>query len=174
MSESVKKDSRFPCHIYDIADAREAYDSFKGELVKGYGDFVLLENGTVLHDNYMWDDGCRSLIRCKECGGLLIKQSSHFVSFSDDHDGYYADWIAVASEEEADLLNILLGAMEMEDVPCRHLRKNNGNIFWAYAKKEPEARGPEELIRAIREKYSGVNPELLDKLIRKVKKGESK
>ncbi len=164
MSEIERKEPRFPCHIYDIEDANEAYDSFRGELVKEYGDDVSLDDGTVLHGNYMWDDGSRSLVRCKKCGGLLIMQSSEYHSFSDSPDGYYKDWIPVASEEEADLLNILLGAMEMENVPCRHIRRNNGEVFWTND-KEPEPYDPEDLIRAIREKYSDADPEQLDNLI---------
>lgn len=164
MSEIERKEPRFPCHIYDIEDANEAYDSFRGELVKEYGDDVSLDDGTVLHGNYMWDDGSRSLVRCKKCGGLLIMQSSEYHSFSDSPDGYYKDWIPVASEEEADLLNILLGAMEMENVPCRHIRRNNGEVFWTND-KEPERYDPEDLIRAIREKYSDADPEQLDNLI---------
>lgn len=164
MSEIERKEPRFPCHIYDIEDANEAYDSFRGELVKEYGDDVSLDDGTVLHGNYMWDDGSRSLVRCKKCGGLLIMQSSEYHSFSDSPDGYYKDWIPVASEEEADLLNILLGAMEMENVPCRHIRRNNGEVFWTND-KEPEPCDPEDLIRAIREKYSDADPEQLDNLI---------
>ena len=59
MSESERNESRFPCHVYEIADAKEAYDSFRGELIKEYGDDVTLNDGTVLHGNYMWDDGSR-------------------------------------------------------------------------------------------------------------------
>ena len=167
MSENEKKETRFPCHIYEMADAKEAYDSFRGELIKEYGDEVTLDDGTVLHGNYMWDDGSRTLVRCKECGGLLIMQSSEYHSFSDSPDGYYSDWIPVASEEEADLLNILLDAMEMESVPCRHIRRNNKAIFWT-DDEEPEAYDPEELVQEIKKKYEDMDPELLDLMIRDV------
>lgn len=165
MSESERNETSFPCHIYEIADAKEAYGSFRGELIKEYGDAVTLDDGTVLHDNYMWDDGRRSLVRCKKCGGLLIMQSSEFHSFTDSPDGYYQDWIPVASEKEADLLNILLGAMEMEDVPCRHIHRNNGEVFWT-GDKAPEAYDPDELVQAIRKAYQDADPERLDHLIR--------
>ncbi len=164
MSESKKKATRFPCHIYGIEDAKEVYDTFQASPLKYYGDDVSLEDGTVLHDNYAWDDGRRTLVRCKKCRGLMIRQSSVYESFSDAPDGYYEDWIPVASEKEADLLNILLGAGDLEDYPCRHLRKNNRNFFWTKG-NEPEANDPEELIRQIREKYAGLNPALLEKLI---------
>lgn len=164
MSESRKKELRFPCHIYGIADAKEAYDSFFGKMIKNYGDAVTLEDGTVLHDNYMWDDGGRILVRCKDCGALMIIQFSEYHSFSDGPDGCYEDLIPAASEEEADLLNILLDIRKMENFPCRHIRRNNGDVFWT-GDKEPETHDPEELIRMIRDKYRGVNPELLDRLI---------
>ena len=118
MSRAARKEPRFPCHIYEIADAKEVYDSFRGELVKEYGDNVTLDDGTVLHENYMWDDGRRSLVRCKECGGLVIVQSSEYHSFLDSPDGYYRDWIPAASEEEADLLSILFDATELEVFPA--------------------------------------------------------
>lgn len=165
MSKTEGKETCFPCHIYDIADAKEAYVSFRGERIKEYGDDVSLADGTVLHDNYMWDDGGRSLVRCKKCGGLLIMQSSEYHSFSDSPDGYYTDWIPAASVKEANLLNILSDVAEMEDAPCRHIRRNNGEVFWTND-KEPEPCDPEDLIRAIREKYSDADPDLLDKLIR--------
>ncbi len=166
MNKSKKKEARFPCHIYGMADAQEAYEGFGGELVKRYGDDVRLEDGTVLHDNYEWDDGARILIRCGKCGGLLLQQTSQYHSFSDAPDGHYVDRIPVASVKEADLLNILLGPGEMENVPCRHIRVNNRKVFWTRG-GEPEPRDPEELIRQIREVYQGVNAELLEKLIQK-------
>ncbi len=168
MSEFERNETRFPCHIYENADAKEAYDSFRGELIKEYGDDVTLDDGTVLHGNYMWDDGSRSLVRCKKCGGLLIMQSSEYHSFSDSPDGYYKDWIPVASEEEADLLNILLGAMEMENVPCRHIRRNNGDVFWT-GDKEPEVCDPDELVQKIKKAYPDADQELLENLIQDVR-----
>ena len=170
MSANERKASRFPCHIYDIADAKEAHNSFRGELVKEYGDNVSLKNGKVLHWNYMWDDGSRSLVRCRDCGGLLIKQDSEIHSFTDAPDGFFQDWIPVASEEEADLLNILLTNLEMESVPCRHLRGNNRYFFWT-KNKEPEPHDPEELIRRIREKYPDAASELLEDYTQRGDKG---
>nr|MCR4876205.1 hypothetical protein [Clostridiales bacterium] len=170
MRETERKTPCYPCHIYEMADAKEAYESFEAERIKEYGDDVSLEDGTVLHQNYMWDDGGRTLVRCKKCGGLLIVQSSLYESFSDSPDGRYTDWIPAASEEEADLLNILYGARDMEDFPCRHLRRNNHDLFWTDG-REPEACDPEDLIRAIREEYSGADPEQMEKLIRGARKG---
>ena len=82
----------------------------------------------------------------------------------DAPDGFFQDWIPVASEE-ADLLNILLINLEMESVPCRHLRGNNSYFFWT-KNKEPEPYDPEELIRRIREKYPDAASELLEDCLR--------
>lgn len=143
---------RYPCHIHGAADVRQAYDAFRGELVKDYGDCVCRRDGSVLHWNHVWDDGGRRLVRCSECGGLLLMQRSEFHSFTDSPDGYYQDWIPAASEEEADLLNILLDAGELEDFPCRHFRSNNGACFMTRG-DEPRPRDPDGLRRQILEKY---------------------
>ena len=147
-----KKMNRFPCHIYEIADGKEAAEALRTECVKNYGENMTLADGTMLHWNYAWDDGGRILLRCRDCGALFLRQSSEYHSFSDAPDGYYSDWIAAASEEEADLLNILLDEGELENVPCRHLRSNNCQYFWTEG-DEPQPRDPEELKRQIREKY---------------------
>lgn len=146
---------RFPCHIWDIADGKEAWDSFHGRLVKDYGDNVT-GGDQILHWNHMWDDGGRLLLRCKECGGLVLVQSSEFHSFTDSPDGYYEDWIPVASEEEAHLLNILLDALPMENYSCRHLRRNNGKCFWTGG-EEPESADLEELRKEVQEKYPDID-----------------
>ena len=90
--------------------------------------------------------------------------------FFDEPDEYYRDCIPVETVEEADLLNILLGAAEMENVPCRHIRGNNGDVFWT-GDKEPEAYDPDELVQAIKKAYPDADPELLDDLIRGVTLG---
>lgn len=142
----------YPCHIFGIADAAKAYEEFQGEMVRDYGENVCRPDGSVLHWNYMWDDGRRYLVRCKKCGGLLMMQDSEYHSMSDSPDGYYSDWLPVASEEEGDLLNILLDVMEFENYPCSHLRENNGSFFWTGG-KGPRSNDPEDLKRKIRERY---------------------
>ncbi len=140
------------CHIYGIEDADEAYKQWEVEFVKGYGDETKLEDGTLLHDNYECDEGHRGLLRCKSCGGLLLFQASTYISMSDGPDGHYEDVIPVWSEEEADLLNILLGPREFADHPFRHLRVNNHKCFWTRG-EQPRPMDIAELKRAIAEKY---------------------
>lgn len=162
-------DGRYLCHIYDMEDAKEAYDTFRGTPVRNYGEDTLLEDGTVLHSNYMWDEGARSLSRCEKCGALVMMQRSVWNDMYDGPDGYYRDWVPAASVEEADLLNILWGPMDLEQYPFRHLRGNNRSFFWTDG-ETPVPYDPEELRKQIREGYRDVKPELLEKLIREAGK----
>lgn len=138
------KEIRFPCNIYDISDAQKVYEQSEWELVKDYGEYTALPDKTVLHDNYNWDEGGRRLVRCRECGALILRQHSMYNDMYDGPDGYYKDWIPVTSAEEADLLNILWGSMELEQYPFRHFRGNNHDFFWTEG-DEPKPYDPEEL-----------------------------
>ena len=163
--------NRFPCHLWEIENAEKAKDAFGWTIIRDYGDDTALEDGTVLHGNYMWDDGSRALLRCNHCGGLVIRQRSEFHSCSDD-DSDYLDWIPVASVEEADLLNLLWGALELESYPFRQLRANDYRYFWTKA-GEPVPYNPEELKEKIRQEYAGLKPEqkeMLEDLIREAGK----
>ena len=178
MSEAKKMKTEatgFPCHVWEIKDAEEAKKTFKGTLVRDYGGYTALEDGTVLHYNYMWDDGTRFLTRCDECGGLVIYQRSEYHSgFGDDDDGFHQDWIPVASVEEADLMNILWNGLDLEGYSFRHLRGNNFKRFWTRG-REPRPYDPDELKRRIRKKYSKMKKnekEMLEKLISEAGKEE--
>ena len=163
----MKLKTPFPCHIYQNPDAGKALGDMRMETVKDYGDYLSLEDRTTLHWNYVWDDGDRTLCRCRSCGGLFIAQNSEYHSFSDSPDGYYFDMVPVASVEEADLLNILWSASELENYPFRHIRANNLDYFWT-RQSDPVPYDVEELKRKIREKYAKLAPEqkeMLEKLI---------
>ncbi|MBR1710029.1 MAG: hypothetical protein IJ719_14580 [Clostridia bacterium] len=155
--------TRYPCHLYEIRDGKKAYEAMQMDFVKDYGDDVRLPGGKTLHDNYTWDDGGRCLLRCRECGGYFLCQSSEYHDMFDGPDGYYKDWIPAASAEDADLLNILLDVMEFENYPCRHLRRNNHDFFWTQG-EEPIPHDLEALREKILKKYpvEGIN-ELVDR-----------
>ena len=153
----------YPCHIHTILNAQEARNAFRGELVKDYGDCVRLGKH-VLHWNHVWDDGGRVLMRCSDCGGLMLIQTSEFHSTMSD-DGYYEDWIPVASAEEADLMNIFLDADELDGMDCHHLMINNGQAHWSRGESR-DPMDPERLKRLILKKYADQDRELLDGLIR--------
>ena len=167
MNEGKKIEGRFPCHVWEMEDAGEARKSFRGTVVREYDEYTDLEDGTVLHWNYMWDEGDRYLLRCNECGGLMMVQKSEFHSCFDDDD-YYSDQIPIASVEEGDLLNILWDGLDMEGYPYRSIRGNNFQYFWKQG-KEPKPYDTEKLKRDIRKKYKDLSPEkkeLLEKMIR--------
>ena len=43
---------RFPCHVWETEDAKEALDSLRGVQDRDYGEDTCLEDGTVLHYNH--------------------------------------------------------------------------------------------------------------------------
>lgn len=120
------------CHIYGIGDPEEAAASLEIEGIKGYGEetWIRGEHNIFLHDNYAWDYGSRSLFRCRKCGGMFLSEHSGFTAMNPDNDGHYSDMIPVWSEEEADLLNIVLGPSGLEHLPVRHLCENNRRYCW--------------------------------------------
>ena len=174
MGKEKETKGRFPCHAWETEDAKEAKESIRGVWVRNYGEETRLGDGTVLHDNYVWDEGNRYLLRCEECGGLVLVQKSECHCLSEDDD-YYSDRIPVASLEEADLLNILWGPMDLERYPYRSIRENNSSYFWNQGEKEPRPYDTGELRRKIRKKYAVLAPEqkeMLEKLMEKA--GERK
>lgn len=150
ISPAVPDDAKI-CHIFSIDDAEEAAEQLEIECIKSYGDETRLSNGTLLHDNYECEDGYRSLLRCKHCGGLLLVQVSKYSSTTGD-DGYFEDILPVWSEEEADLLNTFLGPRSFADHPFRHLRRNNQKYCWI-GKDAPRPMDIPELKTAIGMKY---------------------
>ena len=71
-------ESRFPCHLWEIRDAKSALDMMETTLIRQYGTRLELADSFALHGNYpdYDDEGSRRLLRCKVCGGLLLVQSS--------------------------------------------------------------------------------------------------
>jgi len=163
-------DPHYPCHLYGIPDAEEAFRADESEKIRDYGECVTLEDDSVLHMNYpaLLDEGGRYLLRCKVCGGLmLVQHAMDECPYQDDPDLYYSDRIPVASVEEADLLNILWDEEELKQYPFRCLRRDDMQKSWKEG-KEPVPYAPEELKEKIREKYSGLSKKhraMLEKLI---------
>ena len=170
MSGIKKTEGRFPCHLYEIRDAEEAYTAMDVALIRDYGKRLTLEDGFVLHNNYPddRDEGGRYLTRCNVCGGWMLTQSSMEESpYWDDPDLYYRDCIPVASVEEADLLNILLDEKELKNDPVRHLKRDDLRILWTN-QKAPAPNDPEELKKRIRIKYQALSPEHREMLEKKM------
>ena len=167
----------FPCHLWEMRDAKEALHSMKTVLVREYGTRLKLDDSFALHDNYpnRDEEGERNLQRCEVCGSLLLGQhSKRECPFWDMTDEYYHDFIPVGSVEEADLLNILLSGEELREYPFRHLQQYDYNYLWTKG-EEPVPNDPEELKQRIREKYAGLSPEhreMLEKMISEAGKAE--
>ena len=169
MNGTNKQDRRYLCHIYEMRDPYEVKKTFQGETVKEYGDCVRLPDGTKLHDNfddeyYTAPTGERYLVKCKECGALLLIQDTCDPNPFDGFEFLY-DWLPVASEAEADLLNILLTGNEYKNYPFRHFRQiDYTRCMWTEG-EDPRPNDPEELKEKIREKYNQANLDQLEKLM---------
>ena len=149
---------RFPCHLYGIRDAKEAYKAIEVERVKDYGPDLSLDDSFVLHRNYPdhHDEGGRCLLRCNTCGALMLTQHSmEDCPYWDEPDLYFSDRLPVASVEEAELLNILWDEEELKKYPFRYLRRDDFRYLWTEG-NEPVPYDTEELKKKIRGKYAGL------------------
>ena len=153
-NETLTK-NRYPCHVYQRSGDDKSV-SIELWHIKKYGSEVYLDNGEILHDNYMdflADNGKRDLGRCPVCGALMIVQQQFCGgTFVMDGSFYLYDIIPVQSEEEADLLNILLDGDEFCEYPVRHIRARDFYKWWV-GEGEPRPNDPEELKEKIRNKY---------------------
>lgn len=125
------------CIAFAMEEAKCAYKHIdeNWETVTRYGD------AAYGHELYVWDDGCRILGRCRECGAFILKQVSEYHGMEDDD--YYVDYFPVADPEEADRLNRQYDGFAIERAfPHRYLMKTNGRLSWSRTRKEE--RGPEE------------------------------
>lgn len=86
-----------PCIAFSMDDAKKAYQHMERERVKDYGSIC---GKNILHT---WDDGSRTLMRCKKCGGYILLQISEFHGMEDDV--YYADFFPVSGPKEAQMIN---------------------------------------------------------------------
>lgn len=120
-------ENRHHCVGFDLPTAAEAYEHFRGQLeeVCEYGDMC---NGHTLHT---WDDGGRTLCRCRKCGGLVLVQHSEFHGFEDDD--YYTDYFPVDSLQEAEQLNALYGGFAIEtEWKGKKVFVSNGHVSTNY------------------------------------------
>ena len=113
------------CKAFNMKDENDALNHIRGyAVVKEYGSSA---NGHALHT---WDAGERYLARCSKCGGLILVQESEFHGMEDD--SYYTDYFPVASEEEAEQLNLKNDGFEIErEFVGRYLMKTNGWTRWS-------------------------------------------
>ena len=173
MNKNNQANLSWRCCVYDV-EAEQIYRNFELQEIKSYGDSVTLEDGTVLYrEEYNADlfseTNERTLCRCRKCGALFLNDYHYESDFYDSWSS--SSLYPVPSEEEADLINILMDGKEtgLPDFrrPCRYGWKYN----WI-GKEEPRPLDTEELKEMIRKKYAAANRELLEKLI--LKAGQEK
>jgi len=81
------------------------------ETLENFGSSYNDETGTVIHWLHTWDEGYRSLIRCKNCGALFLCQHSEFHG---QEDAYYNNLFPVESREIALVLNSTFDGFAIE------------------------------------------------------------
>ena len=87
------------------------------EDVKKYDPKPKNSDGSIKWFLYRWDDGkngCRKLVRCRECGSFYLVQCYKLNKFSNNSDILYEDWYAVDNEAQADLLNRNYTGVQLE------------------------------------------------------------
>ena len=109
-----QENTRCRCCVYDL-EAKQLSRNLQFQRIKSYGDGVALEDGTILHrkeyDATLFSEtNERTLCRCRKCGALFLVDDH---AESDMYDPCSSSSLyPVASEEEADLLNILMDGKE--------------------------------------------------------------
>ncbi len=159
---------RVRCCVYDL-EADQIYRNLELQEIKSYGDSVTLEDGTVLyrkvHDESLFSETHeRTLCRCRRCGALFLRDYHYASDMYDSWSGSYL--FPVTSEEEADLINLLMDGGETGLPDFRGICRHSWSYEWI-GKEEPRPLDVEKLKAMIREKYAAVNQELLENLIRK-------
>ena len=159
---------RYRCCTYDL-EAEALCRNLQLQEIKSYGDSVTLEDGSVLYrkeydEGLFYETNEKTLCRCRKCGALFLKDY-HYES--DMYDPWSSERLyPVTSEEEADLISILMDGKETGLPDFRRIYRYDWNYKWI-GKEEPRPLDVEELKEMIRNKYAAVNREQLERLIRK-------
>lgn len=168
MGKNRQKKPRRVCCVYGL-EPEKLYRNLELQRIKSYGDGVTLEDGTVLHrkeedKDLYFESNERTLCRCRKCGALFL-QDYHYES--DMYDPWSSSELyPVTSEEEADLVNILMDGKESGLPDFRRIYRYDWSYSWI-GKEDPRPLDVEELKEMIRKKYASADREELEKLIRK-------
>ena len=168
MGKNRQKKPRRVCCVYGL-EPEKLYRNLELQRIKSYGDSVTLEDGTVLHrkeedKDLYFESNERTLCRCRKCGALFL-QDYHYES--DMYDPWSSSELyPVTSEEEADLVNILMDGKESGLPDFRRIYRYDWSYSWI-GKEDPRPLDVEKLKEMIRKKYASADREELEKLIRK-------
>ena len=168
MGKNRQRKPRRVCCVYGL-EPEKLYRNLELQQIKSYGDGVTLEDGTVLHrkeedKDLYFESNERTLCRCRKCGALFL-HDYHYES--DMYDPWSSSELyPVTSEEEADLVNILMDGKEGGLPDFRRIYRYDWSYSWI-GKEDPRPLDVEELKEMIRKKYASANREELEKLIRK-------
>ena len=169
--KELEQNPPYRCCTYGL-EAEQIYRNLQLQEIKSYGDGVTLKDWTVLHkakydETLFSETNERTLCRCCKCGALFLNDY-HYES------DMYDPWSSmslypVTSEEEADLINILMDGKETGLPDFRRIYRYDWDYEWL-GTEDPRPLDTEELKEMIRKKYAAVNPKLLEDLIRKAGK----
>lgn len=110
------------CCVFGKRDPQIALNELHFDIVKAYGDKC---GDVVLHT---WDEGQRDLVRCRDCGKLLLRQ---FSEFHGEEDSCYVDFFPVENKEDAESLNKQYNGFQIEVYLQRpFLSETNDKAAW--------------------------------------------
>lgn len=111
-----------PCIAFEMDDVKDAVEHMSWWTVEEYGD------SKYGHDLYVWDDGRRSLLKCRNCGGWCLYQHSTYRNDDDwGKDDHYEDFFPISGPWEADELNEKYNGYDIERAfSGRYLIRDNG------------------------------------------------
>ena len=120
------------CCLFDFDDAQTAYDHMEMEFVFFYGAAYYNPKGRLEHYLHTWDEGARSLVKCKKCGAFFLVQDSEYHG---REDSYYTDWYQVEGEKEAERLNAMFDGYALESrYHAPWIKKTNSVLTWSKGK----------------------------------------
>lgn len=112
------------CIGLKMKDVLDAWNHMNCEVIKDYGSYAY---GHYLHT---FDEGKRILVKCRNCGGYILIQSSEFHGMEDDD--YYTDYFPADSPEQAEELNRMYDGFEIErKFRGRYLMRTNLYLHWS-------------------------------------------
>lgn len=129
--DTSMSDKRELCCIFSFPDADTAARNFDFEIVENYGDAYRDSRGKVVHYLHTWDDGNRTLIRCRRCGALFLRQDSEYHDMCHGNDAYYTTLVPVKSRDKALAYNKKYNGDALEN-KCGGIQMHSHSTGWVW------------------------------------------